>query len=143
MNDKKAVVLVVEDYSVEQRLLQILIEEIGLEAKVVESGKAALAALDASPDEYSLILMDVAMAGMNGLECTKTIRERERERERELEQDQTENITRRIPIIGVTACVLEGDQQACLDAGMDDYLSKPFKLEQFSAIINKWMLTHQ
>lgn len=141
MNDKKAVVLVVEDYSVEQRLLQILIEEIGLEAKVVESGKAALAALDAGPDEYSLILMDVAMAGMNGLECTRSIRERERERERE--QDQTENITRHIPIIGVTACVLEGDQQACLDAGMDDYLSKPFKLEQFSAIINKWMLTHQ
>ncbi|MBP7860827.1 response regulator [bacterium] len=141
MNDKKAVVLVVEDYSVEQRLLQILIEEIGLEAKVVENGKAALAALDANPDQYSLILMDVAMAGMNGLECTRTIRERERERERE--QEQTENITRHIPIIGVTACVLEGDQQACLDAGMDDYLSKPFKLEQFSAIINKWMLTHQ
>jgi len=139
MNDKKAVVLVVEDYSVEQRLLQILIEEIGLEAKVVENGKAALAALDANPDQYSLILMDVAMAGMNGLECTRTIRERERERE----QEQTENITRHIPIIGVTACVLEGDQQACLDAGMDDYLSKPFKLEQFSAIINKWMLTHQ
>ncbi len=139
MNDKKAVVLVVEDYSVEQRLLQILIEEIGLEAKVVENGKAALAALDANPDQYSLILMDVAMAGMNGLECTRTIRERERERE----QEQTENITRNIPIIGVTACVLEGDQQACLDAGMDDYLSKPFKLEQFSAIINKWMLTHQ
>ncbi len=137
MNDKKALVLVVEDYSVEQRLLQILIEEIGLEAKVVESGKAALAALDAGPDEYSLILMDVAMAGMNGLECTRFIRERERERERE----QTQDTTRRIPIIGVTACVLEGDQQACLDAGMDDYLSKPFKLEQFSAIINKWMLT--
>jgi CheY-like chemotaxis protein len=137
MNDKKAVVLVVEDYSVEQRLLQILIEEIGLEAKVVESGKAALAALDAGPDEYSLILMDVAMAGMNGLECTRSIRERERERE------QTQDTAHRIPIIGVTACVLEGDQQACLDAGMDDYLSKPFKLEQFSAIINKWMLTHQ
>lgn len=70
------------------------------------------------------------MAGMNGLECTKSIRERE----------QSLNKNRRIPIIGVTACVLEGDQQACLDAGMDDYLSKPFKLEQFSAIINKWML---
>lgn len=139
MIDKKAVVLVVEDYSVEQRLLEILIEEIGLEAKVVESGKAALAALDADPDQYSLILMDVAMAGMNGLECTKFIREREQERNRE----QSQQATRRIPIIGVTACVLEGDQQACLDAGMDDYLSKPFKLEQFSAIINKWMHTHQ
>lgn len=138
MIDKKAVVLVVEDYSVEQRLLEILIEEIGLQAKVVESGKAALAALDADPDQYSLILMDVAMAGMNGLECTRSIRERELERNREQSQD----TTHRIPIIGVTACVLEGDQQACLDAGMDDYLSKPFKLEQFSAIINKWMHTH-
>lgn len=130
MSEKKPLVLVVEDYSVEQRLLQILIEEIGLEAKVVDSGKAALQQLDKDYDNYSLILMDVSMAGMNGLECTKSIRERE------------ENKTphRRIPIIGVTACVLEGDQQACLDAGMDDYLSKPFKLEQFSAIINKWML---
>ncbi len=130
MNEQKPVVLVVEDYSVEQRLMQILIEEIGLEAKVVDSGKAALAAIDKDQDLYSLILMDVAMAGMNGLECTKSIRERE----------QSLNKNRRIPIIGVTACVLEGDQQACLDAGMDDYLSKPFKLEQFSAIINKWML---
>lgn len=130
MSEQKPVVLVVEDYSVEQRLMQILIEEIGLEAKVVDSGKAALAAIDKDQDLYSLILMDVAMAGMNGLECTKSIRERE----------QSLNKNRRIPIIGVTACVLEGDQQACLDAGMDDYLSKPFKLEQFSAIINKWML---
>jgi len=131
MIENKPVVLVVEDYSVEQRLLEILIEEIGLEAKVVDNGRAALAALDADQDRYSLILMDVAMAGMNGLETTKTIREREL----------AKNSAKRIPIIGVTACVLEGDQQACLDAGMDDYLSKPFKLEQFSAIINKWMLT--
>lgn len=130
MSEKKPVVLVVEDYSVEQRLLQILIEEIGLEAKVVDNGKAALQALDNEADLFSLILMDVAMAGMNGLECTKSIRQRE----------QAKEPYRRIPIIGVTACVLEGDQQACLDAGMDDYLSKPFKLEQFSAIINKWML---
>lgn len=88
MSEKKPLVLIVEDYLVEQRLLQILIEEIGLEAKVVDSGKAALQQLDKD----------------------------------------------------VTACILEGDQQACLDAGMDDYLSKPFKLEQFSVIINKWML---
>lgn len=127
MENRKPLILVVEDYSVEQRLLEILIEEIGLQAEVVENGKAALTAFDANPDGYSLILMDVAMAGMNGLECTKSIRERE------------SATGKHTPIIGVTACVLEGDQQACLDAGMDDYLSKPFKLEQFSAILNKWM----
>lgn len=127
MDENKPLILVVEDYSVEQRLLEILIEEIGLRAEVVENGKAALAAFDANPEAYSLILMDVAMAGMNGLECTKSIRQRE------------SATGKHTPIIGVTACVLEGDQQACLDAGMDDYLSKPFKLEQFSAILNKWM----
>jgi two-component system sensor histidine kinase/response regulator len=73
-----------------------------------------------------LILMDLQMPVMDGLEATAAIREREK------------NGAPRTPIVAMTANAMEGDQQKCLDGGMDDYLSKPFKNEAFQEILRKY-----
>ena len=75
----------------------------------------------------SLILMDVSMPRLNGLDATRAIREIEQE------------TGRHTPIIGVTAHALKGDMEKCLDAGMDDYLSKPVSPDALAAKIEKWI----
>ena len=72
--------------------------------------------------------MDVSMPEMNGKEATIAIRKYEREKE-----------TKRTPIVGVTAHALKGDMEACIDAGMDDYLSKPVSPKKLSLKIEQWL----
>lgn len=120
-------ILLVDDNPVQQRVLGLLAEKVGAKTHVVGSGLEAVAALDRYPGSFALVLMDWRMSEMDGLECTMRIRLRER------------GTGRRIPIIGVTANAMDGDRQKCLDAGMDDYLSKPFSLEQFAAMIGLWL----
>jgi CheY-like chemotaxis protein len=122
-----SMILLVDDNPVQQRVLGMLAEKTGVKAHVVGSGLEALEALDRYPGAFALILMDWRMAGMDGLECTKRIRLRER------------GTGRRIPIIAVTACAFDEDKKNCLEAGMDDYLSKPFSLEQFAEKIGFWL----
>ncbi|MCC0029669.1 MAG: response regulator [Brucellaceae bacterium] len=74
-----------------------------------------------------MILMDVSMPEMNGLEATRAIREMEKE------------TGTRTPIVGVTAHSLRGDQEKCMEAGMDDYMSKPISPDMIGAKIAKWM----
>jgi CheY-like chemotaxis protein len=97
----------------------------------VTSGKEALDVFR-SGQRFSLVLMDWSMPGedgkgMNGLECAREIRRAEK------------GTGRRVPIIAVTAHAMLGDQRQCLEAGMDDYLSKPFTFEQFRDKVNKWL----
>jgi CheY-like chemotaxis protein len=121
----KPLVLVVDDHASQRRLFQILADRLKITAHVVESGEEALEAVESY--QFDAILMDVVMPQMNGFECTKKIRE-------------MEQITdRHIPIIAVTACVMKGDREKCLDAGMDDYLPKPFTLKQFGEKLNQWL----
>jgi len=118
-------ILLVEDNVMNQTLTLALLEKMGLFADIAEDGKQALSMLD--KEKYDLILMDCKMPVLDGLETTKIIRTRE------------SNHGEHIPIIAVTANAIKGDCQKCLDAGMDDYISKPFTKKELANAIYKWL----
>lgn len=121
-------VLVAEDNDVNQIVFEQILEGIGVDFRIVANGQEAVAAwAAAAPD---LILMDVSMPVMNGLQAAQAIRDAEAG-----EGD----ATRHVPIIAVTAHAMGGDRERCLAAGMDDYLSKPVSPEKLEAIIQKWI----
>ena len=106
--------LLVEDHAPNVLVARTFLEEFGYECDVAGNGMAALEMLE--QNRYPLVLMDVQMPEMNGMEATR--------RFRELEVAQA---APRTPIIGMTAHALSGDREKCLAAGMDDYITKPFK----------------
>jgi len=116
-------ILIAEDNPVNQKLLRLMLEMHGHQVKVTADGKEAVAVYQS--DEIDLILMDVQMPGMNGFEATTTIRE--------LEKD----TGRHVPIIAVTAHVMPGYKEECLNAGMDNYLAKPFRMQELFGIIEE------
>src|SRR5437763_284640 len=109
----KLAVLLVEDNSVNRRLAQIVVARRGHTVTAVDSGAAALGAL--RQGRFDLILMDVQMPGMDGIETTRAIRRSE------------ERLGRRVPIIALTAHAMAEDRERCLGAGMDGYLVKPIQ----------------
>ena len=109
-------VLLAEDSLVNQRLAVALLEKHGHRVTLAGSGREALEQVDKR--SFDLVLMDVQMPEMDGLEATRRIRERESAG------------GRRLPIIAMTAHALKGDRQRCLDAGMDEYVSKPVRERQ-------------
>ena len=104
-----------------------MLRAIGFETKCVENGDEALAAI--AVEEFDLILMDCHMPVLDGYETTKEIRRRE----------ETAVPEQRTPIIAVTADFLESNRQCCLEAGMDDYLMKPFTQQQLRAVTMRWL----
>lgn len=119
-------ILVAEDNEVNQILFNQILEETNLTYKIVENGRLAFA--NFKVQQPRLILMDVSMPEMNGKEATQAIRKHEKS-----------NGLARTPIIGVTAHALNGDMEACLDAGMDDYLSKPVSPDKLKLKIEQWL----
>jgi CheY-like chemotaxis protein/HPt (histidine-containing phosphotransfer) domain-containing protein len=114
-------VLLAEDNPVNQKLAVRLLESAGHSVTVAGNGRAALECFQAS--EFDLILMDVQMPGISGLECAARVRELERP------------TGKRIPILAITAHAMKGAQEQCIAAGMDGYLAKPFRShELFRAI---------
>jgi signal transduction histidine kinase/CheY-like chemotaxis protein len=119
-------VLVVEDNPVNQEVARLQLEELGFAPYVVSNGAEALSALNER--RFGLILMDCQMPVMDGFETTRRIR-------------QTESSARmRIPIVAMTANAMEGDREACLAAGMDDYVTKPLTSERLKDATERWML---
>ena len=112
-------VLLAEDNAVNQKLALRLLERIGLTPDVVGDGRAAVDAIESGA--YDVVLMDVQMPEMDGLEATRQVRRRWPDR--------------RIRIIGLTANAMAGDREACLAAGMDDYVSKPIRPEELEAAL--------
>jgi CheY-like chemotaxis protein len=86
-----------------------------------------------SKKHYDLIFMDCQMPIMDGYETSIKIREREKK------EQLSSSETSRIPIIAITAHALSEDKEKCLSSGMDDYLSKPFKISQVIDILKKWL----
>lgn len=109
-------ILLVEDNVINQRVAIGFLEERGHQVMVANNGLEALAAVE--KENFDLILMDVQMPEMDGFEATKAIRARERER------------GTHVPIIAMTASAMKGDQDRCLEAGMDSYVSKPVHADQ-------------
>jgi PAS domain S-box-containing protein len=123
-------ILLVEDNPVNQTLSAAVLEYFGCSADVADDGLEALERVAAR--QYDLILMDCQMPRMDGYEATAAIRRQEAECGKSGEP-------RHIPIIALTAHALEGDRETCLTAGMDDYLSKPFKADELHAILSRWL----
>jgi len=122
--DSRALILVAEDNTVNQKIAVRMLSKLGLRADVVANGTEAVAAVRRIP--YTAILMDCQMPEMDGFEATSRIRCSERE-------------GTRIPIVAMTAHALKGDREKCLAAGMDDYLAKPIKLEDLGRVIKTWV----
>ncbi len=115
-------ILLAEDNLINQKLAVAILEKMGHTVAIADDGEEALAALE--EDTYDLVLMDIQMPKMDGLEATKAIREREQQTGRHL------------PIIAMTAHALKGDRERFMTAGMDDYISKPIHIEKLQAVLN-------
>jgi two-component system, sensor histidine kinase and response regulator len=119
-------VLVVEDNPTNQKLAVAILTKEECHATVAESGRHAVDLFRDCGDSFDLILMDVQMPGMDGLETTGAIR-------------QMEKPGRRIPIVAVTARAMQGDRDRCLEAGMDDYLAKPLHPAELVALLRRYL----
>ena len=114
-------ILLAEDNTINQKLAVHLLEKKGNSVTVVGDGAQAVA--ESERTVFDLILMDVQMPTMDGLEATAAIREREK------------CSGRHLPIIAMTACAMSGDRDRCLEAGMDGYVSKPIRMEELNQAI--------
>ena len=117
-------VLLVEDNKSNQLLMKIILEELGLEVNIANDGLEAIEAYLSK--KYSLILMDENMPNMNGTEATKEIRKLEKSTQ-----------CTKTPIVAVTANAFEGDKERFLNAGMDEYISKPIDNRELERVICK------
>jgi signal transduction histidine kinase/ActR/RegA family two-component response regulator len=121
-------VLIVEDHPINQQLLGQTLERWGHRVTVVSNGLEALQALGDSlmaAPRFDVIVMDLLMPVMDGLEATRRIRQKEA------------GSGQRIPIVALTACALDADREACFEAGMDDYLAKPLKARELARILER------
>jgi CheY-like chemotaxis protein/HPt (histidine-containing phosphotransfer) domain-containing protein len=117
-------VLVVEDNALNQLVAETVVSQLGYQVDIVANGVEALAAIETVP--YSALLMDCHMPIMDGFEATRQIRRRE-------------GSARRTPIIAMTAAAMHEDRQRCLDAGMDDYVSKPVDVTALQTVLARWI----
>jgi len=128
--DESLVILLVEDNPMNQTVATKMLEKAGHKVVVAANGQEALELLDRS--NFNLVLMDVQMPVMGGLEATQAIRAREARRSWAMAGN-----WRPMPIVAMTAHAMAGDRQRCLEAGMDDYVTKPIKPRELFAAIKR------
>jgi len=123
-----AKVLLAEDNEVNRRVAIGLLKKLGCTLDTARNGLEAVAAMDRTP--YQLILMDCQMPEMDGYEATRAIRKHE--------QDPAGPRNSRVHIIALTASAMSGDREKCLVVGMDDYVSKPIRVPELVAALERW-----
>src|SRR6185503_21222373 len=116
-------VLLAEDNPVNQRLAASLLERRGHKVTIAANGREAVAAIERAP--FDVVLMDVQMPEMGGFDATAAIRALEHGGESH------------VPIVAMTAHAMKGDRERCLDAGMDEYLTKPLDPRQLCALVEQ------
>lgn len=125
VSTKSRMVLIAEDNEVNQKVLRAILDRSGFAYDIANDGKEAVAKYHSG--EYAIVLMDCQMPLLDGLGATKVIRTME-----------LENKKGRCPIVALTANAMRGDRERCLAAGMDDFLSKPFKSKELIDLISQW-----
>jgi two-component system sensor histidine kinase/response regulator len=121
----RARILMAEDSELIRRVARFQLEELDYAVDIVENGEQAVEAV--SNGAYELVLMDMRMPEMDGLDATRAIRKAERIN------------GRHIIVVALTANVLDGDREACTEAGMDDFLAKPLKLDALRVVLDHWL----
>ena len=123
IKDRSLRILMAEDNPVNQKVALSMLKRIGYQADVAANGFEVLQALERQP--YDVVLMDVQMPEMDGFEATRRIR----------------SLGSKICIIAMTAHALNGDKRACLDVGMDEYVSKPIRMEELQKVLERCVAT--
>ena len=137
-------ILLAEDNPVNQKLAEMMLTKAGYQVEVANNGREAVEKYTSSPEDFDLILMDVQMPEMDGMEATETIRRSEEQlRAGDELAGKTKPGGRHIPIIAMTAYAMEGDRERCLAVGMNDYIAKPIKREIVFKVIEKWILNKE
>jgi signal transduction histidine kinase/DNA-binding response OmpR family regulator/HPt (histidine-containing phosphotransfer) domain-containing protein len=122
----KARILIVEDNMVNQQVAKGFIDKLGYMFDIVENGKEAIKTLEKK--QYDLVLMDCQMPVMDGYEATRIIR------------DPQSNVQdHHVNVIAMTANVMKGDRQKCLDTGMNDHIGKPLSIKSLEKMLSKWL----
>jgi two-component system, sensor histidine kinase and response regulator len=116
-------ILVAEDNLINQKVILHILNKLGYKPLLVENGAEAVE--EARKKQYDIILMDMQMPEMDGIQATRFIRQ---------------NLENQPIIIALTANTMQGDQEECLKAGMNDYISKPVRLEELTGKLEKWSL---
>jgi PAS domain S-box-containing protein len=122
---KGSQILLVEDHPMNRQLLQALLGKLGIQTITAENGQQALECLVKSPESFDAVLMDVQMPVMDGIQATQRIREDTRFAD--------------LPIIAVTANAMSDERALCLQAGMQDYLSKPVNRQALHEVLLRWI----
>ena len=122
--EKEISILLVEDNIINQKVATKILERIGLEADIAGDGELAVEMVQTKP--YDLVFMDMEMPVMDGLDSTREIKSIEKK------------LSKMPVIIAMTANALPGDRERCLEAGMDDFISKPITVESVKTILKKW-----
>ncbi|MEJ6000372.1 ATP-binding protein [Paucibacter soli] len=120
-------VLLVDDSAVNLLVASTMLERCGLTVDQAENGREALQRMQATA--YDLVLMDCQMPGMNGFEATQAWRQHEAR----------EALATRTPIVALTASAVNSDRQRCLECGMDDYLVKPFEMDDLTTLVQRYL----
>jgi CheY-like chemotaxis protein/HPt (histidine-containing phosphotransfer) domain-containing protein len=119
-------ILLAEDNITNQQVALGILKKLGLHADAVVDGVGAIASLETLP--YDLVLMDVQMPEMDGFEATRRIRDPE-----------SSVLNHRVPIVAMTAHAMQGDRERCLEAGMDDYVTKPISPTALAEVLDRWL----
>jgi diguanylate cyclase (GGDEF)-like protein len=130
-------ILLAEDNPGSQQLIMLILKKLGFYAHAVSNGREAVETLEREP--FDLVLMDMQMPEMDGLEATRIIRKRERESSSQKSEDRNPKSSLHIPIIALTAYPVPDDKERCLEAGVDDYLTKPVSPTMLVDILKKWL----
>jgi CheY-like chemotaxis protein len=123
-----ASILLVEDNPVNQKMTNLMLSKAGYMIDIAEDGEEAVKKYTLKPDAYDLIFMDINMPKMNGFQATSLIRSFE---------EKNKSISK-IPILALTANVLDDFKLKCVEAGMDDFLTKPIKRDVVFQAIQHW-----